>query len=121
MPGEVVNPVQVEQAIREAVDTITEAVRVVSARLSAWKDAEREYDLDYARAYLAAPGPAHAKRYETEIATTEKRHALDVAEVAYKYADRRAKAAEESLSAWQSILRSVNGMYGAAGQQGYGA
>lgn len=113
---EIVNPVQVEVAIREAVNTISEAVGVVSARLAAWKDAEREYDLAYAKAYLGAPGPAHAKRYEAEVATTDLRHAVDVAEVAYKYADRRAKAAEESLSAWQSILRSVNGMYGAAGQ-----
>lgn len=120
MPGEVVNPVEVEAAIRDAVNTIAEAVQVVSARLAQWKDAEREYDLEYARAYLGAGGPAHAKKYEAEIATTELRHAKDVAEVAYKYADRRAKSSEEALSAWQSILRSVNGMYSAAGHSGYG-
>jgi hypothetical protein len=118
--ADVVNPVDVETAIREAVNTISEAVGVVSARLTVWKDAQRIYDLDYATAYLNAPGPAHAKRYEAEIATTDQRHAMDVAEVAYKYADRRAKAAEEALSAWQSILRSVNGMYSAAGHMGSG-
>jgi hypothetical protein len=44
---------------------------------------------------------------------------LDVAEVAYKYAERKARAAESALSAWQTLSRSVTAMYRAAGTGEY--
>jgi hypothetical protein len=118
--SEVVNPVEIEQAIREIVGIISEGVKVVSARLDAYKTAEREYDLAFAQAYMAYDGPAHAKKYAAEIRTTELRATMDAAEVAWRYAERRARASEDQLSAWQTIGRIVQGMYSAAGTQGYG-
>lgn len=116
----VLNPADVEQAIREAVDTVAEGVNVVTKRLSDYRSAEAAYDLAYAAAYMAHKGPAHEKKYAAEIETAEERQARDVAEVAFKYADRRCRAAESTLSAYQTISKSVTAMYGAAGRgEGY--
>lgn len=107
------NPVDVERAIMELSNDIAKGVRVVSDALEAFKTAGREYDLAYAKAFMAYQGPAHSKRYAADLATADERRAMDVAEVAYKYAASRAKSLEAELSASQSVMRSVTGMYGA--------
>lgn len=109
------NPVDVERAIREITNEIAHGVRVRSDALRAFRDAERTYDREFARAYMRYDGPAHAKRYAAEIATQDERAARDAAEAAWKYADTQGRSLELELSAYQSIGRSVNGMYGAAG------
>lgn len=113
-PGVPVNPVDVERAIMAVSNDIAKGVRLVSDALETFKTAGREYDLAYARAFMAYQGPAHSKRYAADLATSKERQAMDVAEVAYKYAASRAKALEAELSANQSVMRSVTGMYGAA-------
>jgi hypothetical protein len=60
-------------------------------------------------------GPAHEKKYAAELATTEERAARDVADAAYRYADRLAKALESELRAYQSIGASVRATFGVAG------
>lgn len=113
--SEVLNPVEVEQAIRTTVDDIAKSVRGVTEALKDYREKERLYDLAFARAYNRHTGAAHAKRYVAEEQTTQERAERDAAEVVYRYAERRAKALEASLSAYQSVMRSVNQMYGAAG------
>lgn len=112
----VLNPVEVEAAIRQAAQTVYEGVDIVTVRLQEYKDADRQYDLDYAHAFMNHSGPQGEKRYQAEIDTTEARKARDVAEVAWKYAERRIKAAESTLSAFQTISKSVTQMYGASGR-----
>lgn len=109
------NPVQVEQAIAQCANRIAKGVKVVSERYSAFLAADRDYDHAYAQAYMAHDGPAHEKKYAAELETTAQREARDVAEVAWRYADRTAKAIENELMAMQSISRSVSRMYSAAG------
>jgi len=123
--GRVLNPVEVEQAIREAAATLTEGVAVVTARLDVYRAAQRAYDLAYSNAYMHAergdgtrPSIEDRKHLAT-IATAKEREAMDTAEVGWKYAERRAKAAELTLSAFQTISKSVNAMYGAAGHGEY--
>ena len=120
MPGEPINPVEVETAIRDIANEIALGVRLVSDRLAAFRAAERTYDLEFARAYMSFSGPAHMRKYAAEIETTALREARDVAEAAWRLADRRARAQETELSAYQSINRSVSQMYGAAGVMGRG-
>lgn len=112
MAAEVLNPVDVEAAIRETANEIAAHVRVVS-------DAEREsrrtrvvYDRAFASAYLAAEGPAHEKRYRAELATVEERDHMEIAELAYRHAERQARALEGKLRALQSVGASVRAMYG---------
>ena len=115
MPGEPINPVQVEQAIRDIANEIALGVRIVGDRLADFRAKEREYDVAFARKYMAYDGPAHMRKYHAEVETQDLRLARDVAEAAWRLADRTARAQETELSAYQSINRSVQQMYGAAG------
>lgn len=110
------NPVQIEAAIRDCVNQIAEGVKICGERYSAWRTAERLYDVAYAYAYIHANGPAHEKKYHAELGTQDEREARDVADAAYRYADRRARALEADLRGWQSTGASVRQMYGAAGR-----
>jgi hypothetical protein len=117
--SEVLNPVAIEQAIRSAADLVAEAVPIVSARLGAYRDAERAFDLAWARVYMSSTGPVEERKQQCVLATAEEKQALDIAEVAYKYAERKARAAESTLSAYQTLSKSVMAMYQAAGRGEY--
>lgn len=111
--ADVLNPVDIEQAIRTCADRIHAGVKVVTERERLFREADRAYDQAYAHAYLAAEGPAHEKKYRAELDTATERDARDVAEVAFRHAERTAKAVEAELRAWQSVGASVRAMYGA--------
>lgn len=114
--SDVLNPVEVEAAIREVATRIGNGVRVCSDAYAAYLTADRDYDRAYARAYLSGDGAAHERKFAAELATTDERQARDVADAAYRYADRTAKALESELRAHQSIGASVRGMYAVAGR-----
>lgn len=113
--SEVLNPVEAEQQIRKMSNDIAAGVKVVSQRYRAKLDAERIYDHAFAVAFLTYEGAANAKRYAAEKATQQERLDRDVAEVAYRHAERQMKALEGQLSAMQTIAKSINQMYGASG------
>lgn len=117
--SEVLNPVAIEQAIREAVGTVAEGVEQVTIRLRAYREAERVFDLKWARTYMSTSGTVEQRKQTCVIETAEEKIALDIAEVAFKYADRRTRAAESTLSAYQTLSKSVTAMYGAAGRGEY--
>ena len=112
----VLNPVDVERGIREVAERIARGVSVVSERYGAFLTAERAYDQAFARAYMAHEGPAHERKYAAELATEREREARDVADVAFRYADRTARALENELRALQSVGASVRQMYSVAGR-----
>ncbi|CAM3288552.1 hypothetical protein [Stackebrandtia soli] len=116
MNDEPMNPVAIEESIRNVSGRIAAGVTVCSDAYKAYLTADRAYDLAYARAYLDADGPAHERRYSAEVATTEDRTARDVADVAYRHADRLARALESELRALQSVGASVRAMYSVAGR-----
>lgn len=116
--SDVLNPVDVETAIRDLSNRITNGVRVVSDKHREHLDAERAYDQAFAREYLQAEGPAHERKYRAELATSKERQVMDAAEVMFRYADRQARALENELRALQSIGASIRAMYGT--QQGVG-
>lgn len=116
--GEVLNPVEVEAAIRDAVAEVAKGVAEFSRVHREWLDADRAFDLAWATAYLRATGPVEERKQTAVIATIEARAALDVADVAFKYVDKRLRAAESKLSAYQTLSKSVMAMYGAAGRGG---
>lgn len=114
--ADVLNPVDIERGIRSAADTVAEAVPIVSQRLAAFREAERLFDLAWARHYLAATGPVEERKQRCILATEEEKKALDIAEVAYKFAERKTRAAESTLSAYQTLSKSVTAMYNVAGR-----
>lgn len=116
MSVDVMNPVNVEQRIRDISARIANSASVCNERFIAFTTADREYDQAFAGAYMAHEGPAHEKKYAAELATLPQREARDVTDAAYKYADRLAKALESELRAYQSIGASVRAMFGVAGR-----
>lgn len=114
--SEVLNPVTVEKGIRETSERIANGVLVCSRCYRDFLRAENAYERAYARAFLAYEGPAHSKKYAALLATTALKDALDVADVAYREADRQARALDSELRAFQSIGASVRQMYGTAGR-----
>ena len=74
---------------------------------------KRAYDLAYAHAYKKSEGPVHERRYTADILTMAQREEADIAEIAFKHAERTAKALEKELMAWQSINSSMRAMYSA--------
>lgn len=118
--SDVLNPVEIEQFIRSAVSDISRGVRAVSAAHKRKLDADRIYDHAFAVAFLTYDGPANAKKYAAEKATQQERIDRDVAEVAYQHAQRQMRALEGQLSAFQTISKSIQSMYGAAGTAGRG-
>jgi len=113
--SEVLNPVQVEQSIRTLANHIAKGVTVVSNAETKAREARRVYDLAFAFAYMNHKGPAHEKKYQATLDTAAELEAADVAELAYKHAERTARALTEELRAWQSVGASVRAMYNVPG------
>lgn len=111
--NDVLNPVDIERAIRECSNRIHKGVTVVTNAEAEFRQADREYDAAFARAYMSHAGPAHEKKYGAELSTAIERETRDVAELAYKHAERTARALEAELRAWQSVGASIRAMYGA--------
>lgn len=105
------NPVQIEEAIRVCAQRIHRGVLVVSNAEAKARKARHAFDIAYAMAYKQSDGPAHERRYLAEIETEVERSAADDAELAFRHAERTARAVELELRAWQSVGASVRAMY----------
>jgi hypothetical protein len=112
---EVLNPAEAEARIQETSDRIAAGVRVVTTAEREAKAKRRVFDLAYAHAYKRAEGPVHERRYEADIQAMPHREEAEVAELAFRHAERTARALERELFAWQSILNSVRAMYNTVG------
>lgn len=110
------NPLQVEERIAGISNRIAKSVTVCSSAYREFMRCDLDYDRAYAHAYMAHDGPAHEKKYAAELATYDERQARDVADVAYRHADRLARALEAELRAMQSIGASIRMQYGVAGR-----
>ena len=116
-PVEDLSPVAVERAIRDVSNRISRGVRVCAERYAAFLAADHDCDLAEARAYLAAKEhPAHERKYRAIVATEDERRARDVADAAYRHAERQANALDAELRAWQSVGASIRTQFGVAGR-----
>lgn len=111
------NPVEIEREILDLSNKISHGVRVFSERYRAFLDADREYDRAFAAAYLGCEdGSIKDREKHAVLVTIEQREARDVAEVAYKHADKMHRALSDSLRALQSVGASVRMQYATAGR-----
>lgn len=113
---EPLNPVQVEEHIRELVNRIAKGIQVCSKRYAEFLDADRAFDREYAQAYLAADGSIKDKEQTARLETMPAREERDIADAAYRHADRLSKALDSELRAFQSLGASVRQMYANAGR-----
>lgn len=116
--NDVISPVEIESRIQDIARRIHAGVPVVSNADAAARAADHALDLAFAKAYMTHEGPAHERKYAAEIATEKEREACDIAEVAFKHAERTAKALDAELRAMQSIGASIRSMY--QGERGFG-
>lgn len=112
------NPVDVENAINGIRERMANGVRVVTNAEAKAKQVRREFDVAYARAYLAAEGSIPDKKYQAQIETMPLREAAEIAEIAFNHAERTAWSLKDELSALQSIGASVRAIYETAGRHG---
>jgi len=110
------NPVRVEESIRDVAGRIARGVSVCSERYGTYLDADRAFEQAFARAYMAHSGPAHERKHAAVLACAAEQEARDAADVAYRYADRQARALENELRALQSVGASIRSMYSVAGR-----
>jgi len=110
---EVLNPVDAERKIQELSDRIAKGVGVVTAAEREARAKKRAFDLAYAYAYKKAEGSIKDREYAADIEAMPHREAADNAEIAFKHAERTARALEKELLAWQSINSNLRSMYGA--------
>ena len=115
MTSDPLTPVSVEARILEISNRIAKSARVCNDRYVTFLEADRDYDRAYAQAFLNHQGPQTEKRYAAEEATYDERTARDVADAAYRYADRLSKALQAELMAMQSVNKSVISQFNAAG------
>lgn len=115
MSVDALNPVNVENQIRDISARIAKSAAVCNTRYVIMSNADRAYDQAFARAYMDHVGPQAEKKYAAELATEHEREVKDTADAAYRYADRLAKALELELRAYQSINASVRATYQVAG------
>jgi hypothetical protein len=116
--NDVLNPVDIEKSIQECARRIHAGVIATTNAEAKFRDADRALDLAFAHAYMDHKGPAHEKRYAAAIQTDKLRQSRDVTEIAFKFAERQARALEAELRAWQSVGASIRAMY--AGERGQG-
>lgn len=108
-------PAQVEKKILETSNRIAKSAGECDKRYRAFLEAERTYEQAYAKAYMEFEGPQQEKRYAAVRAAASEKEVLDVADAAYRYADRLAKSLQAELMAMQSVNRSVLATFSAAG------
>lgn len=109
------NPASIEQHIEQTVNRIAKGVKVVTDAERNARERRRAFDHAYATAYAQSESAAHVRKYEADIATMAQRKDAEDAEIAFRHAERQAKALEKELIAWQSINSNIRAMYGAAG------
>lgn len=110
------NPVQVEQTIRELSNEIARGVPIVSDAEKTMVDAKRHLDREVAEATLKAQGTVMDRQAQVELDTQAAREEYDIAYIAYRHAERTAKSLDSRLRAIQSVGASVRSMYGVAGR-----
>ena len=116
MTTPVLNPVEAEQRILELSNRIAKGVAVVTDALKARDESARNFDKEYAAAFLGAEGAVKEREMRASLLTMPAREEKELAEAAYRYSDRLAKALELELRALQSVGASVRAMYSVAGR-----
>jgi hypothetical protein len=116
MSDEVMNPVTIEQQISTIANDIARGVHVVTDAEYKAASLRRVYDRAYALAYGAAEGSILERKHGAELASMVEREAAENAEIAFRHAQRTARALEKKLDALRSQGASVRAMYDVAGR-----
>lgn len=118
MSDDVLNPVDLENAIQEISRRMHKGIKVISELNDAYKAAKRAHDIARAQAYVDHDGPQAEKRMVAELAVKDLRVAMDEAKVKLDYARDLSVTLHKEQSGLQSINSNVRAMYNA--ERGFG-
>jgi hypothetical protein len=111
----VLNPAESERWIREVKDRIAKGVRVVTNAEKEMKAKKRDFDLVWAKEMQRADGPEYQRKAAATIETMPHRARAEDAEIAFRYAERTAKALDRELFAAMAVNSNIRSMWTAAG------
>jgi hypothetical protein len=110
------NPVSVDQMLWELKERIAKGVLVVDKALEAFDDADEEFVIAEAKAYLGFDQfPAHERKYRVVLAVVDERKRRRIAERAWKKSMNNMQALRNGLEAMRSIGAGVREAYKTAG------
>lgn len=115
MDNQPLNPVTIEQEMTTSLNSISQSIRPVSDAYDLWKTAELEFKKEFAIAFRNATGSVEDRKQTATEVTAPAAEEMKDAEVKYKYMLDHQKAYRDRLSAFQTLAKSVNAAYGAAG------
>ncbi|MFD7046107.1 hypothetical protein [Rhodococcus jostii] len=110
------NPVNVEREILASVNDIGKSISVRGDAYEAYEIALLAYEKAFDIAYNEAGGAQLGRKHVAAVAVAELKEAMVIAKIAHRRAEMWGKALEMRLGGMQSVGRSVNGAYGAAGR-----
>jgi hypothetical protein len=114
--ADVLNPVEIEQHIRELVERIAKGVSYCDKCYRDMQAKERDYDRAFIGNYMVAEGAVKDRELQAKMQAMEERTAFEEAEAKYRHAAQLHKALDSELRAYQSIGASVRMMYGNVGR-----
>lgn len=109
------SPMTIEQEMTTSLNSISQSIKPVSDAYDVWKTAELAFKREYAVAYRNAEGSVEDRKQKATEDTMPAADELKDAEVKYKYMLDHQRAYRDRLSAFQTLAKSVNAAYGAAG------
>lgn len=112
---EPLNPVSVEQMLRETIERISRGIGVVSKRHRERDAAKREFDRAYAVEFLDASGSVEERKQKALLATLGERESFELADEVHREADKLLRALDSELSALQTISAMIRDAYRSAG------
>lgn len=112
------NPALIEQEMRAALNEIGKSIRPVSDAYDRWRTCELAFKREYAMAYREATGSIEDRKQTATEQTMPAAEEAKDAEVVYKRMLDFQRAYRDKLSAYQTLAKSVNAAYGAAGAHG---
>ena len=113
---EPLNPVQVENHLRELSNRIAKGVGYVSKKQYEFDEAERLYKKAYAIAFTTGEGSNEDRKQQAFLRTMEALEQRDNAKAALDYSKDLVRSYRDEMSTYQTISAMVRAMYSVAGR-----
>lgn len=98
------NPNEVADEMRRMSGLLDKAITAVREQSVEYADAENQYRMAHAKAYLAYEGPAHARKAAADLATGDERYRAHLADGMRQAALEAVRSRRAQISALQSLL-----------------
>jgi hypothetical protein len=99
------NPIDKDEQLEQALDAVAEIEPDFESALLTAADADTEYEIAYAKAYLAAEGTIQNRENAAKVASAKYLKARNDAKAVKEFLRAKLKDRQDAVSARQSLLR----------------